>query len=316
MPEAGQGIGNFARIWGVSGRRRFHGMATTRSCDPLWLQSGAILENMSSGRAKSALPLLLLALSSVVASASEQSSWERIGELRLNRTHATWTSPESLVRDLRSQDTAMRLRALQLIGIDASRDFIADAVPDEIELRYASLEGGHSKQAIVLVEASSYAYASVAVPSANAWERIAVFECWCKYEGSTFLDDFVRVEYTDHFIPDLVLRASGGGTGLYEQTEARFALKGGELRKVLSFISRRRDCPVGTSTCLYEHRWFTSGQLAEAKAKFDSELNLDWNFADAHGFKSITCAAYSWDAASFTYIRSGDAHLCKYEPPK
>lgn len=271
---------------------------------------------MQSKPAKSTLPILLLVLSSAVASAPEQSSWERIGELRLNRAHAAWASPESLVRDLRSQDTAVRLRALQFAGIDASREFIADAVPDEIELRYASLEGGHSKQAIVLVEASSYAYASVAVPSANAWERIAVFECWCKYEGSTLLDDFVRVEYTDHFIPDLVLRASGGGTGLYEQTEARFALKGGELRKVLSFISRRRDCPVGTSTCLYEHRWFTSGQVVEAKAKFDSELNLDWNFADGHGFRSITCAAYSWDAASFTYIRSGAAHPCKHEPPK
>ena len=266
--------------------------------------------------AKGTLPILLLALSSVVASAPAESSWERIGELRLDRTRAAWTSPESLVRDLRSQDTAVRLKALRLVGIDASRDFIADSIPDDIELRYASLDGGDSKQAIVLVEASSYAYASVAVPSANTWERIAVFECWCKYEGSTLLDDFARVEYTDHFIPDLVLRASGGGTGLYEQTEARFALKGGELHKVLSFISRRRDCPVGTSTCLYEHRWFTSSQLAEAKAKFDSELNLDWNFADSHAFKSITCTAYSWDPASFTYIRSDAGHPCKYEPPK
>ena len=271
---------------------------------------------MQSEPVKNTLPILLLALSSVVAAAPEQSSWERIGALRLNRAHATWTSPESLVRDLRSQDTAVRLRALQLVGIDGSGDFIADAVPDEIELRYASLGGGHPKQAIVLVEASSYAYASVAVPSANAWERIAVFECWCKYEGYTLLDDFVRVEYTDHLIPDLVVRASGGGTGLYEQTEARFDLKGGELRKALSFTSRRRDCPVGTNTCLYEHRWFASGELVEAKAKFDSELNFDWNFADAHGFKSITCAAYSWDAASFTYIRLGTAKPCKYEPPK
>lgn len=272
---------------------------------------------MQSEPAKIALPILLLALSSVVASAPAQSSWERIGELRLNRSHAAWTSPESLVRDLRSQDAAVRLKALQLVGIDASRDFIADAVPDEIELRYASLEGGHSKQAIVLLEASSYAYASVAVSSGNAWERIGTFECWCKYEGSTLLDDFVRVEYTDHVVPDLVLRASGGGTGLYEQTEALFALKGGELRKVLSFTSRRRDCQVGTNTCLYEHRWFTNGQLVEARRRFDSEeVDIDWNSTDAHGFKSITCAAYHWDATGFTYIRSGAARPCKYEPPK
>ena len=272
---------------------------------------------MPSIRGATTLPILLLAWWSMLAATSQQSSWERINDLSINRSHAAWRSPESLVGDLRSQDAVVRQRALQLVGIDASRaKFIAEVVPDEIELRYASLEGGRPKQAIVLVEASSYAYASVAVPSANAWERIAVFECWCKYEGSTLLDDFVRVEYTDHFIPDLVLRASGGGTGLYEQTEARFALKGGELRKVLSFISRKRDCLVGTNACLYERRWFTSGQLTEAKAKFDSELNLDWNFADAHGFKSITCTAYNWDAERFTYIRSGAAHPCKSEPPK
>jgi hypothetical protein len=261
-------------------------------------------------------PILLLAWSCMVASAQQQSSWERIGGLRVNRIHAAWTSPESLIRDLRSQDKAARLRALRLVGIGAKEELFADAGPDEIDLRYASLGEGRTKQAIVLVEASSYTYAAVAVPSLNAWERIAVFECWCKYEDSTLLDDFVRVEYTYHGIPDLVLRASGGGTGLYEQTEARFALQGGQARKVLSFISRRRTCPIGTDTCLYEHRWFRSGQLVEAKATFESELNVDWDLADARNFKSITCTAYKWDAASFTYMRSGAAHPCKFEPPK
>jgi hypothetical protein len=194
-------------------------------------------------------PILLLAWSCIVASAQQRSSWERIGELRVNRTHAEWTSPESLVRDLRSQDKAVRLKALRLVGAE---ELFADVGPDEIELRYASLGEGRAKQAILLVEAISYAYAAIAVPSLKTWERIAVFECWCKYEN-TLLDDFVRVEYTHHGNPDLLLRASGGGTGFYEQTEARFALQGGELRKVLSFISRRRECPVGTDTCLYEH---------------------------------------------------------------
>ena len=276
-----------------------------------------ILANMRMKPAVTALPILLLWCSSIVAAAAQQSLWEDIGALRLNRSHAAWRSPESLVGDLRSQDAAVRLKALQLVGIDGPiKDVIADDVPDEIELRYASLEGGSPKQAIVLVEASSYAYAAVAVPRANAWERIAVFECWCKYEGVTLLDDFVRVEYTHHVVPDLVLRASGGGTGLYEQTETRFALKGGELRKVLSFISRGWSCPVGTSTCFYERRWFTNGELAEVKGKFDSKLNVDRNSADAQLVKSGVCAAYNWDALSFTYVRSGSAHSCKDEPPK
>jgi hypothetical protein len=257
--------------------------------------------------------ILLLTWSCMVASAQQQSSWEQIDDLRVNHTHAAWTSPESLVGDLRSQDKAVRLKALRLVGAE---ELFADVGPDEIELRYASPGEGRAKQAIVMVEAMSYAYAAVAVPSVNAWERIAVFECWCKYEDSTLLDDFVRVEYTHHGIPDLVSRASGGGTGLYQQTEARFTLKGGELRKTLSFISRRRACPVGTDTCLYEHRWFRSGQLVEAKAAFEREVNVDWDLADARNFKSITCTTYKWDAASFAYIRSGAAHPCNYEPPK
>lgn len=252
----------------------------------------------------------------MLAAAPQPSSWERIGELRVNRTHAAWPSPESLVREMRSQDKAVRLKALRLVGTDANEELFADAGPDEIELRYASLGEGRTKQAIVLVEASSYAYAAVAVPELNAWERIAVFECWCKYEDFTLLDDFVRVEYTYRGIPDLILRASGGGTGVYEQTEARFALQGGEQRKVLSFISRRRTCPAGTDTCLYEQRWFRSGQLVEAKAGFEGGLNADWDLANARNFKSITCTAYKWDAASFTYMRSGAAHPCRYKPPK
>ncbi len=257
--------------------------------------------------------LVLLGLSCMVASAQQRHSWERIGALRVNRTHAAWTSPELLVRDLQSQDKAVRLKSLRLVGVDANEELFADAGPQEIELRYASLGGGRTKQAIVMVEASSYAYAAIAVPSVNAWERIAVFECWCKYEN-TLLDDFVRVEYTYHGIPDLILRASGGGTGLYEQTEVHLALLGGEMRKALSFISRRRDCAIG-NTCLYEHRWYRSGQLVEAKANLESDLN-DWDLADSRNFKSITCTAYKWDAASFTYVRSGAAHPCKYETPK
>jgi hypothetical protein len=208
------------------------------------------------------------------------------------------------------------VKALQLVGLDSDTNLFADPGPDEVELRYVSPRQRRFEEAIVLVEGSSYAYAAVAVPSANGWKRIAVFECWCKYEDSSFLDDFVRVEYTYHLDPELVLRASRGGTGLYEQTEARFALQHGEMKKVMSFTSRRRDCGVGTGKCFYEHRWFEGGQLVEAKASFDSALNIDWRFAEPQKLKLISCTAYKWDAASFSYIKSGGAHACEYTRPK
>ena len=93
-------------------------------------------------------------------------------------------------------------------------------------------------------------------------------------------------------------------------------MRGGELRKVLSFTSRRRECQVGADQCLYEHRWFRRGQLVEAKTTFESGLNIDWDLADARDFKSITCTEYKWDAASFRYMRDGAARPCKSEPPK
>ncbi len=110
------------------------------------------------------LAILLLAFSCIAASAQQRSSWERIGDLRVNRTHAAWPSPESIIRDVRSQDRTVRLKALRLVGTDKMEEIFADAGPDEIELRYASLGGDRTKQAIVLVEAASYAYAAVRYP--------------------------------------------------------------------------------------------------------------------------------------------------------
>jgi hypothetical protein len=261
------------------------------------------------------ITVLLVAWSCVIASGQPGNEWERIGDLRINRVHATWKSPESLVADLQSTDRAARLDALRLAGAESNEGYLAEVAPNEVELRYASLDAPQTKQAIVLFESLSYVYAAVAVPSLDGWERIAVFECWCKYEGSTFLDDVVRVEY-GHAGAELVARASGGGTGIYRQTEARFALRNERLEPLLSFTRRERSCPAGTDSCSYQLRSFVGGELIEAKATFGNQVTVDWDLVSLRNSKPPACTPYKWDAVNFKYTPSGPAHPCKYEPPK
>jgi hypothetical protein len=246
---------------------------------------------------------------------------ERIGMLGVKRSPATWKSPESVFQDLRSGDDAIRLAAIHLLG--ANEGLYGKGEPRASDLRYVIVGRDALNVAVLTVESQSNEYAAVAVLTAGSWKRVAVFECWCKYE--TPLKDFVHVteSYDDGPELQIIARASGGGTGLYEQTEARFGLRNGALKDVLSFVRRRRSCNAGE--CDYERRWFDGNQLIEGsrpslKFRTDDastfrEQLLGWEVDDS-SVRSFTCTPYKWDAASFKYVRSGTAHPCKYEPPR
>ena len=45
---------------------------------------------------------------------------EHIGAIGINRASATWSSPESLARNLRSDEPALRAAAEALLGVDPS----------------------------------------------------------------------------------------------------------------------------------------------------------------------------------------------------
>jgi hypothetical protein len=127
-------------------------------------------------------------------------------------------------------------------------------------------------------------YAAVGVAAPSGWERVAAFDCWCKYEmnsGGDALGEFVQLRAAPQRSPttsqryELVLRASGGGTGIYTQDEAHFRLFHGELRRVLSFVSESRSCPA-PNECTLEKRWFrptgvhgqAGGVLVESRGRY------------------------------------------------
>jgi hypothetical protein len=124
---------------------------------------------------------------------------------------------------LQADDDQTRLQALA--QIDAFKEQPNKVVerPSEVELRYASLGTGEEQQAIVAIYLGPMLFGAVAARQNGIWIRIASFSCWCRYESGDLIGNFVGIEPGPDCGSELVLRASGGGTGVYSQNEARFA---------------------------------------------------------------------------------------------
>jgi hypothetical protein len=295
---------------------------------------------------------LVLISATAAAQQSKPAGAEDTGHLYVDRTHAAWPSPESLVRDLRSGDDDVRLEALRLLGFGPQETHMeiwsqtqpsrpvgqAVVAPDRIEVSYAALGEDATRQVIVAVEADQkqMTFAAVAVPTARGWERIATFDCWCKYEMyQTAADPLAesvqlrpapepRPQTPQHF--ELVLRASGGGTGIYTQNEGHFRLHQGELRLVMTFVSGQQRCdPTGPTPrwCDIEKRWFYTtgfgnvlgGVLVTTRGRFpsDNAPEVLWVLRNSENrfLGEPTCSTYKWNAQSFQYEPLAATDPCK-----
>jgi hypothetical protein len=252
-------------------------------------------------------------------------------ELSMNISPARWTSPEILLNDLRSDDDTTRLKALILFGLtkeQAQFDLPSangkpsekgvDA-PDQVQLRYATLGEDGTQQAILSAELhSDTEYVAVATPVNGGWNRVGVFSCWCKYERGDIFTTFVHLQPAAGIAQtmELVLHASGGGTGLYEQTESRFRMHDGKLVRVASFISREMYCPVGYSKpqpCTLDRRWFywtvnngvSGGILLEGYARFtgknDQPVEGQVRDLEIRELQRVTCTGFNWNDQQFRY---------------
>jgi len=195
------------------------------------------------------------------AQTSEAPANQDVGSLAVHTERTAWPSPESVAAGLRSSDDQDRIKALVLLGLSEDQDKITvwdqksgkplpekQVLPvDIVQLFYAALGSDDTRAAVLAVAASQMTYAAVAIPSDKGWTRIATFDCWCKYDMNgprDVLSEFVQLHYffergglpnPQHY--ELVLRASGGGSGIYVQDEAHYRIRHGELRLVMSFTS-------------------------------------------------------------------------------
>ena len=295
----------------------------------------------------------------MVAKQAMKTPWsDEVGNLVSRYDQAAWPAPEALLQDLRSPQDETRLQALQLVGLTDQQAHHAVwgqaqttppkvigqiiAIPDQIQLLYAVLGGDGIQQAIIAVQDGQMNYAAVGVPTPKGWKRVAAFDCWCKYDGP--LDEFVQLRAGSMGPPasfELVLRASGGGSGLYSQEEAHFRVRQGELRRVLSFESRRRHSNAGfTGACKQPNAsiecvslaesWFifpaqianspdykfVGGVLLEAHGEFDPANTArqysaaSWELLRRQYMQVFTCRAYRWNQQQFRYIPSRSTISC------
>ena len=272
---------------------------------------------------------------------------EDAGYLGVRRDKVHWQSPESLIAELRSSDEQTRLRAMYLFGLTEQQahhtvwsqssptKVIGQKVvsPDQIVLSYAVLGDDATQQAVIAVEDSEgqMTYAAVAIPAQNGWERIAVFDCWCKYEMSVeqdALSTFVQLRpaFGNPTTPqryELVLRASGGGTGIYTRNEAHYRIVNGEVRRALSFVDSYRSCAPGEK-CKIEKRWFypaavkgvAGGILVSAGGQFtprQTAIDIDSSIRSLQNryLGLLTCRKYKWNEVKFQYVPAEGAQLCE-----
>ena len=237
----------------------------------------------------------------------------------LDDTVVAWPAPDEVLSDLRSQEDQKRLRALTLLGVDQVQQRKVVAEVDDAMLRYAQLgDVTNDQQAILTAEIGyDYEYVAIATKKNGSWSRIGATSCWCKYERGDLLANFAHVEYSPATAdPELVIHSSGGGTGLYEQSELRYRLRNNKLILVAAFLSREMSCPVGaglTPHCTLQRRWLSdSPQNQNTAVLVEGRATNPYSgtrppiaawIRDLDGMElhHLTCTGFKWNGNAFRY---------------
>lgn len=269
---------------------------------------------------------LLSATISLSPATSGASTDGDLGPLTMNHTKVPWPVPETLLQNLRAKDYETFDKALGLVGVPQSSEAASFDPPQETELRYADLGVDGTQQAIIGVRRDPMIYGAVAAQVGGRWQRIAAFSCWCRYEGGDLLGGFIHVQEGPDIGQELVLHASGGGTGVYSQQQAHFRYAQGELRLVFTFVSHSRECdPTKPApySCDVERRWFyvnhwdsvPGAVLVESRMTIfperdpQPELTSIRELELAHAQK-FSCKTYKWDKEKFQYESFVAANPC------
>jgi hypothetical protein len=253
-----------------------------------------------------------------------------LGALTMNYSDVPWPSPESLLENLRAKDYETRDSALSLVGVPRTAKAASFDPPQETELRYAFLGVDETQQVIIGVRRDPMLYGAVAAQVGNRWHRIAAFSCWCKYESGDLLGGFIQTQSAPDVGQELVLRASGGGTGIYSQQEAHFRYDHGELHLAFTFVSHHRECDPtkpGPYSCEVERRWFyvnywdsvPGAVLVESRLRLFPETDPEPEFTSIRELElshaqQFSCKTYKWNKEKFRYEPFVAPDPCKPRP--
>lgn len=204
--------------------------------------------------------------------------------------------------------------ALSSLGIPVK--FAAEA-----RLVFEDLDGDGVAEALLTVDVDGADVLLVVLKrKGDQWYRLPSppgLSCWCKYEKSP-LNTFAELrnwswEFEKPNQPRrlIFVRASGGGTGLYERGVEVFALHGFEIRSVFSSIEERRECQLPVVNCELQHVIFTfeedygapralvTHEIRRAINPYKLELGPDESWWA--GLPVAACKAYTWNTERFKF---------------
>jgi hypothetical protein len=204
---------------------------------------------------------------------------------------------------------------------------------DDARLLFEDLDGDQKAEALLTVE---YGGADVVLivlkEKGDQWYRLPPqeeFSCWCRYESAP-LDTFVEVvdwsnsfEKTSQPRKLLLVRGSGGGTGLYERGLGVFALDGFRVRPVFGTTEERRECPWPEGDCKLDHAIITFRTRGEPHLLITNKIHVLMRPDELRdveswwvGIPPSSCQTYLWDSKGFKFIESRTANIDHCRPVK
>ena len=216
--------------------------------------------------------------------------------------------------------------ALSALGIPTK--FAEDA-----RLLFEDLDGDQKAEALLTVDIDGANVVLILLKEkGDQWYRLPPqegFSCWCKYESAP-LDTFVEVvkwsysfEKTGQPRQLLLVRGSGGGTGLYERSLGVFALDGFRVRPVFEATEEHRECPWPEADCKLDHAIITFDTRGEPPVLIKQEIHTSMrpdNLGDVEnwwvGIPPSSCETYQWDSKMFKYIENRTANIDHCRPVK
>lgn len=157
--------------------------------------------------------------------------------------------PIEIVHNLQSIDIDRRIEALREVGVDERlrtkppgplyTDFTK---VDGVRLIYASLDDGPALDAIVIFKQGPYDQGVIFRRESENWHRVALFNCWCKYERDPLAQFIELRRLVDLKHDDLIVRDSLGGTGVYWRDAVFYRMQNGTPREVLRVREEESNC--------------------------------------------------------------------------
>ena len=190
-----------------------------------------------------------------------------LGAIQFVPVNFSVPAPQSLTRQLESEDERARLGALSSLGAPGqylNRGHIP--FPHSMELDMVQLSNSDDLDAVLTIELDQHVVSAILVPeAAGTWRRVATLLFASSFNaGATTPSNFVRPlrSWLEPGRYRAVYHATvGGPNGDFTENEADLRVTNGHAAVVISFVSGARQCDITgqlrppRQTCELTQRW-------------------------------------------------------------